>query len=182
MGSSLELSGEVRLCLTLVCSVVGFLGGLGGSHLLVSFTMQFNYTISSFDEERRPSMAGPGLSATYHLVWRCFQCWCLLGVHPMAVPRAPNCGIFDPLYAISVVSHGWGLVGLPSLVVHLGNNLAKMQSGITLPFAPLSTLHLRLSCWFGSISIGMVTVAQASLSASMMIEVMLMCSGSLGAG
>ena len=69
MRSLLELSGEVRSCLTLLHSVVGFLGRLGGSYLLVSLTAQFNWTIPSFDEAGRYSMAGPGLSATYHLVW-----------------------------------------------------------------------------------------------------------------
>ena len=73
MKSSLELSGEVRSCLTLACSVVGFLGGMGVLCLLVNLTVQFSWTISSFDEEGRPSMAGPGLSATYHLVWRHFD-------------------------------------------------------------------------------------------------------------
>ena len=73
MRSSLELSREVRSHLLLAHSVVGFLGGLGGSHLLVSLTVQFSWTIPSFDEEGRPSKAGPGLSATYYLVWRCFE-------------------------------------------------------------------------------------------------------------
>ena len=152
MRSLLELSGEVRSHLTLAHSVVGFLGGLGGSCLLVSLTAQFSWTISSFDEEERPSIAGPGLSATYYLVWKGIECWWPLGVHLMAVSRAPNCWMFDPLHAISVVSQGWSLVGLPFLVINLGNNLAKMLSGITLPLAPVLTLHLRLPHWFGPIS------------------------------
>ena len=57
----------VRICLDEV------LGGLGGPSLLVSLTAQFNWTIPSFDEEGRPSMAGQGLSATYDLVWKCFE-------------------------------------------------------------------------------------------------------------
>ena len=106
MRSLLELSGEVRSCLTLACTVVGFLGGPGGSCLLVSLTMKFSWTIPSFDEEGKPSMAGPGLSATYHLVWRCFEHWWPFGVHSMTVSRAPSYGMFDPLYAISVASQG----------------------------------------------------------------------------
>ena len=51
-----------------------FLGWLVRSHLLVSLTVQFSWTICSFDEEGKPSMAGPRMSATYHLVWRCFEC------------------------------------------------------------------------------------------------------------
>ena len=182
MRSLLELSGEARLHLTLGHSVVGFLGGLGESHLLVCLTVQFSWTIPSFDEEGRPSMAGPGLSATYQLVWRHFEhCW-PLGVHSLVVSSSPNCGIFDPLYAISLVLQGQSPVGLPSVVICLGNNLGKMWRGITLPLAPVSTLHLGLPQWFGPISAGMVTVAQASVSASMLVAVMLMCSGSLGAG
>ena len=68
MRSSLELSGEVRLHLSLAHSIIGFLGGLDGTCLLVSLTAQFSWTFHSFDEEGRPSMASPGLSATYHLV------------------------------------------------------------------------------------------------------------------
>ena len=181
MRSSLELSREVRSHLTLACAVVGFLGRLVGSCLVVSFSLQFSWTISSFDEKGRPSMAGPGLSAMYHLVWRCSEHWWPLGVHSIAVSRVRNCGMFDPVYGISVVSQRWSSVGLPSLVIHLGNNLAKMWSGITLPLAPVLTLHMRLAHWFGPISTGMVTVVQTSVSASMLIAVMLMCSCSLGA-
>ena len=61
----------------------------------------------------------------------------------MAVSRAPNCGMFHPLYAVSLVSQGYSLVGLPSLVIHLENNLVKMQSGITLPLTQVLTFHLR---------------------------------------
>ena len=147
MKPLLELSEEVRSCLILACSVVGF---LGGSHLLMSLTVQFSWTIPKFDEEGRPSMAGPGLPATYHLVWRCFEHWWPLGVHSMAVSRAPNCGMCDPLYTVSLVSQRQSPVGLPPVVIHLGNNLAKMQSGITLPLAPVLTLHLRLPHCFGS--------------------------------
>ena len=35
----------------------------------------------------------------------------------MAVSRAPNCEIFDPLYAVSLVSQGQSLVGLPSVLI-----------------------------------------------------------------
>ena len=171
--SSLELCGKVRSCLTLACSVVVFLGGQGRSHLLVSLTAQFSWTIISFHEEGSPSMAGPELSATYHLVRKWFKWLYPLGVHSMAVSRAPNCGMLYPFYTISVVSQGWSLVGLPSLGICLGNNLAKMQSGITLSLAPVLTLHLRLPCSFDLISAGMVTVALALVSASMLIVVML---------
>ena len=51
-------------------------------------------------------MADPGLSAAHHLVWMHFEHGWPIGVISMAVSRAPNCGIFDPLYAISLVSQG----------------------------------------------------------------------------
>ena len=89
-------------------------------------------------------MAGPGLSATYHLVWRCFEHQWPLGVHSVAVSRAPNCGMFDPLHDISLVSQRQSPVGMPSVVIWLGNNLAKIQSGITLPLAPVLALHQKL--------------------------------------
>ena len=73
MKSSLELSGEVKSCLLLAHSVVSFLGGLSGPHLLVSLNVQLSWTIPIFDEEGRPSMAGSGLSAAYHMVWRYFE-------------------------------------------------------------------------------------------------------------
>ena len=57
-----------------------------------------------------------------------------------------------------------------------------MQSGITLLLCLVSTLHLRPPHSFRHISAGMVTVVQASMSASMLSAVMLMCFGSLGAG
>ena len=148
MRSSLELSGEVRSHPSLAHSIVGFLFALDGLHLLVSLTVQFSCTISSFDEEGRPSMTGLGLSATYHLVWRCFECWWPLGVHSMAVSMAPNCGMFESMYAVSLVSQGWSPVGLPSVVIQLGNNLAKLWSGITLPLVPWSILHWRFPKWF----------------------------------
>ena len=62
----------------------------------------------------------------------------------MAVSKVPNSGMFDLLYAISLVSQGQSPVGLPSVVICLGNNLAKIQKGITLPPAPVLTLHWRL--------------------------------------
>ena len=43
----------------------------------------------------------------------------------MAVSRAPNCGMFDPLYAVSLVSQGWSPVCLPSVVICLGNNFGR---------------------------------------------------------
>ena len=160
MRPLLELSGEVRSCLLLVHSVVGFLGGLSGSHLLVSLTVQFSWKIPSFDEEESPSMASPGLSATYHLVWGHFEHWWPLGVHSMAVSRAPNYGMLDPLYTVSLVSQGWSLVGLPSVVIHLGNSLTKTQSDITLLLAPVSTFHWKLPQCFWPISAGMVAVSK----------------------
>ena len=103
---------EVMPVLNMFC-----LGFLGGSQLLVSLTTQFSWAIPNYDEEGRPSMADSGLSATYHLVWRCFECWLPLGAHPVAVSRAPNYGMFDQLYAVSLVLQGWSRVGLPSIVI-----------------------------------------------------------------
>ena len=58
-----------------------------------------------------------------------------------SVSRAPNCGMFDPLYTVSLVSQRQSLVGLPPVVIQLGNKLAKTQNGITLLLAPVLTLN-----------------------------------------
>ena len=116
MRSLLEFSGEMRSCLTLAHFIVGFLDGMGVSHLLVSLTAEFNSTIPSFDEEVRPSMAGPGLSATHHLVWRYFECdgpwgsiqWQCLGFQ--IVEYLIHC-------TLSVWSHRGNPLGLPSVVI-----------------------------------------------------------------
>ena len=71
-------------------------------------------------------MVGPQLSATYHLVWRCFEHLWPYRVHSMAESRAPNCGMFDPLYAVSLVSQGQSPVDLPYVVIQLENNLANI--------------------------------------------------------
>ena len=73
----------------------GFLVGLGGSHLWVSQTAKLIWMIPSFDDERRPNMAGPGLSATYNCVCRHLECLWPLGSHSMAVSKALKCGMLD---------------------------------------------------------------------------------------
>ena len=54
-------------------------------------------------------------------------------------------------------------LGEPSALIHLGNSLANARSGMTLPPAPVSTLHLRVASLFGPISAGISTVAKASV-------------------
>ena len=135
--------------------------GLSGSHILVSQTAKSIWMIPSFDNEGRSSIAGPGLSATCQWVCRHLESLWPLGSHSMAVSKAPKCGMLDPLYAVSLVSQGDRPVGLLVVVICLGNNLAKAWSGITLPPAPVNTLHLRLPHFFCPTSAGRLTVSQA---------------------
>ena len=98
----------MRLHLTIVCSVVGFLDGLGGSCLAGEFDCAVQL-------EQFPAVMRKGgqVHGWYSAV--CYipsglettlsDCW-PLSVYPMALSRAPNCGMFDALYSISVVSTG----------------------------------------------------------------------------
>ena len=54
-------------------------------------------------------------------------------------------------------------LGEPSALICLENSLANVCSGMTLPPAPVSTLHLRVASLFGPISAGIWTVAKASV-------------------
>ena len=54
-------------------------------------------------------------------------------------------------------------LGEPSALICQGNSLANACSGMTLPAAPVSTLHLRVASLFGPISAGIWTVAKASV-------------------
>ena len=59
----------VRLLCTFCCRFLGWAGWV----MSAGDFAQFSWLIPGIDEEGRPSMDGPGLSAMYHLVWRCFE-------------------------------------------------------------------------------------------------------------
>ena len=90
--------------------------------------------------------------------------------------------MFDPLYAISlgvtVVESSWLAISSDTSVEQLGKDTKwhNITTCCSVDFAFEASTFI----WF--YLAGMATVAQASVSASMLIEVMLMCSGSLGAG
>ena len=76
---------------------------------------QFIFTTASFSLEGRPRMAGPGVSATYQYD---FTLW---GQEPgqsscqvMGPQSAPYRGIWDPLYAVSLVLMWSRPVGRPA--------------------------------------------------------------------
>ena len=69
-------------------------------------------------------------------------------------------------------------LGAPSALIHLGSSLANGHSGMTLPPAPVSTLHLRVTSLFGPISTGIWTVAKASVVESIWSLVNSIVSGS----
>ena len=52
------------------------------------------------------------------------------------------------------------------VVTHLGNSLLNAWSGITLPPVLVSILHLSVACWLDPISVGIRTVAHASVVVS----------------
>ena len=127
-------------------------------------------------------MAGPGLSATYHLVWRCFEHLWPLQVHSMAVSRPPNCGMLDPLYAISLVSQGWSLVGVPSSSDTSGEQFGKDAKWHNIITCSSVNFASEASTLIWSYFSRHGDSCQTSVSASVLMAVMLMCSGSLGAG
>ena len=159
----------------------GFLAGLSGLCLWVSQTAQFNWMIPSFDYKGRPCVAGPGLSATYHWMCRPLECLWPFSSHLMAVSRAQKCGMLDPLYAVRLVSEGQRPIGLLVEAMHLGNTLAKTWSGITLPPAAMSPLHIGLPHFFYPTSAGRLTVAQVWVIKSMLTSVIQMESWSVRA-
>ena len=116
-----------------------------GGHLLSSLTEQWSSTMLSLVHEGSPSIAGLGVSATYHCVWRRLVIRRFLGVQSTWVLKVPNCLMGAPLYAVKRVEDGQSPVGFPSLSNLSGNSLAKVWRGMTLPPAPVSTLHFRVA-------------------------------------
>ena len=70
--TGLEWKGEVVPVLSMFCC--RFLRWAGWVMSAVEFDQAVQLDNSKFDEEGRQSMAGPGLSASYHLVWRHMEC------------------------------------------------------------------------------------------------------------
>ena len=108
-------------------------------------------------------IAGSGVSTMYHWVCRWFATSFPLVVQSIAVSSVPNWGILDLLSAVRHVVDGLSHFGEPSALIHLGNSLANACSGMTLPPALVSTLHLRVTSSFDLISAGIWTVTKASV-------------------
>ena len=80
------------------CLAVGLLGRLGVSSCLHANCMaQFSCMTPNFEDDGRPRIAGPRVSATYHQVWTCLGGLLELGFHLMAVSWAPSWGMALPL-------------------------------------------------------------------------------------
>ena len=135
----------------------------GGGHLLCSSTAQWSSTMLSLVHEGSPSIAGPGVSATYHYLWRRLVIHQFLGVQSPWVLKVPNCLMGDPLYAVKHVEDGLSPVGFPSLSNLLGNSLANVRRGMMLPPASVSTLHFRVASLFFPMSAGNSILAKASI-------------------
>ena len=52
---------------------------------------------TSFEDDGRPRIAGPDVSATYHPVWKHLGGPLELGLHSMAVSWAPSWGMALPM-------------------------------------------------------------------------------------
>ena len=117
----------------------------------------------SLVHEGSPSIAGPGVSATYHCVWRQLVTRRFLGVQSTWVLKVPNCLMGDPLYAVKRVEDGLSPVRFPSLSNLSGNSLANVQRGMTLPPALVSTLHFRVASLFFPMSAGNSILVKASI-------------------
>ena len=129
MRSLLELSEEVRSCLTLNFSVVGFLGGMGG----YTSAGEFDCAVQHGQFPVLMRKGGQAWLVQDYLLYTIWSGDALsadwpLGVHSMAVSRAWNCAMFDPV-ACCQWSCNRGRVKLTChlLVIHLGNSLAKMH-------------------------------------------------------
>ena len=85
-----------------------------------------------------------------------------LGVQSTWVLKVPNCLMGDPLYAVKRVEDGLSPVGFPSLSNLSGNSLENVRRGMTLPPAPVSTLHFRVASLF-PMSAGNSILAKASI-------------------
>ena len=84
------------------------------------FTAQLRVIPFSLSEVGRPSMVGPGVSATYHFVW-IHQGYALLpGLHINRHWSTPYSGICIPLYAVTLVVLVSNPVGSPFRFICLG--------------------------------------------------------------
>ena len=99
MRSSFVLrGGELgcwKSCLTILPSVVGFF--CCTNFLFWRLTAQLSSTMPSLAHDGSPRIAGPSVSAMYHLVHRWFATSFPLGVQSIAVSSVPNWGILDML-------------------------------------------------------------------------------------
>ena len=102
---------------------------------------QFIFTTTSFSLEGRPRMVGPGVSATYQYD---FTLWGQepgqFGCQVMGPWSAPYRGIWDPLYAVSLVLMWSRPVGRPTGLIWSGYRCRNTWRGNTLPPALVSTL------------------------------------------
>ena len=76
---------------------------------------QFIFTMASFSLKGRPRMVGPGVSATYQYDFTLWgQAPGQFGCQVMGPQSAPYRGIWDPLYALSLVLMWSRPVGRPA--------------------------------------------------------------------
>ena len=163
MRSSMELSGEGMSHLSLAHSMwaswVGWMGHICWWVWLHSSAVQLPVLM------RRGGQVWQVQGCLLHTIWSGDA---LSTDGPWVSIQWQCLGLIIVKCLIHCMLSVWFHRGKVQLACHLKwydwNNLAKMQSGI---------IYCRLPWWFGPISAGMVTVAQASVSASMLIAVVL---------
>ena len=141
-------------------------------------TVQFKVITLNLSEVGSPNMAGPGVSAAYHLVWIHLGLAPLPGLHIRRHLSVPYCGIGVPLYAVRNMLLGSSPVGSPFISIWLGYSLSMTLNGMTFPHALVSTfiqteelvlpsqLVGRWAMVYASVFLGLATSSTLILSGS----------------
>ena len=114
----MDWGGETVCCISTF--TIGISGALGCSFfpsvtgkMCVMQTAQLSVITCRLSQAGNPSMAGPGVSATYHLDWILLGFFPFPGLHVNGQEKAPYCGMGVPLQAVSHVLLGSRPMGFP---------------------------------------------------------------------
>ena len=133
----------------------------------------------SLPEVGRPTMAVPGMSATYHFVWICLGFGLFPGLHISRHLSTPYCEIYIPLYAVTLVVLVSNPVGSPFRFICLGYSLSNTLRCMTLSPAPVSTFTQTEALVLPSQSAERCTMVYASVFLGLLMSSIMISSGSL---